>query len=766
VAVLWLVFSYRPAERLPERITAAMALEAFDADNLGRARGLAGQVLDDKSLSANEHAAAAFVLGAATLREAEAMGPKSRRALAEAAVQHLEDARDRGFPPDREAEGEYLLGQGLCLAGQAAAARAALAEALELDCKDPDPDRQRALHRLLAEALASEPKPDLAAALKHNAAFLASDDLTEEEQAEGLIRRAEILFRQGNVADCAAALAGLPKSAQQQPEALLLRAQAMMREAAALRQTAGDDARKQAQEKYQAAIKVLRTADSRDTFGAETGGRAQYLVGVCYRESGDLRAALAQFERTRKTHPDTPEEQAASFQEGELLREAGKDAEAVVAYRRALAACQRSGAEGNPWLPADEFRTRMTAVYQHYLAAGRFDLCAELAQAMAPLSGPAKSLELQADAHQAWARRLAAEADGQPRSKAEAVLRQARSKYRAAGRLFVRLAEAQFASRQYTEHLWNATTSFFAGQDYQAAARTADEYLRHESRKRRPQALVLLGESLLAADRAAEAIKALQECIEFHPRDAAAFQARWLASRACRERGDIERAEALLRENLSGELLTPASKEWRDSLFSLGELLHAERRFAEAVPRLDEALARYGDAPAAIEARYLLADACRQLGHAAADKSRRDLPDAAPPEIHDNYRKALEQFQQLQAALTKQQERDELTPTEAAMLRNSTLAIGGVLCDLGEYDAAARALFAAANRYQLAPEALDVHLRLAAAYRALNKPAEARRVIEQAKLVLARLNPQADFTATTNFGQKEWGEVLAAWEQM
>ena len=68
-----------------------------------------------------------------------------------------------------------------------------------------------------------------------------------------------------------------------------------------------------------------------------------------------------------------------------------------------------------------------------------------------------------------------------------------------------------------------------------------------------------------------------------------------------------------MQDNLSGEQLTPASKEWRDSLFALGDLLHVAARDAEAIPRLEEALERYPDAPQAIGARYLLADSSRRL---------------------------------------------------------------------------------------------------------------------------------------------------------
>jgi tetratricopeptide (TPR) repeat protein len=72
-----------------------------------------------------------------------------------------------------------------------------------------------------------------------------------------------------------------------------------------------------------------------------------------------------------------------------------------------------------------------------------------------------------------------------------------------------------------------------------------------------------------------------------------------------------------------------------------------------------------------------------------------------------------------------------------------------VLADLGQLDTAINAYFTAANRYQHSPEAIDAYVQIAGVYRRLERPTEARRAIEQAKVVLRRLKPDADFAATT-----------------
>ena len=751
----------------PPKVTIEMALEALDEQSYSHAKALADAMLQHPEIKADERSGPAFVLGAAAAYEAEEMGTKTRATRFLVAARYLEEARDRGFPAGRDAEGLYLLARSLFYSGQTTASRAALAEALVLNA-----DRAAELHHMLCEAYLRDAHPRLDEALKHNNALLAIPKLPEGERIEAQIQKAQILFAQGKPAECGVVLAALPTAARELAEVVLLRGQLLMGEGKALQQRVAEDASAAtaAHEKYQAALKLLRLADSRDTLGGTVAAEAMYLIGVCFVELGDTRAALAQLERTRRQNPDTHEALAAGFQEAELYRQMGKDAEALAAYRRLLEAIKTPDGYSNRWLALDEIRTRLVAAFDHYRNEGKFSLCVSLAQALPAVLGRVKAYELEAEADSAWGRRLLAEAEPLVESRAKPLRSEGLAKLHAAGVVFDRLARDQIASRQYTEYLWSSAGAFFQGQDYAAAARMVREYLRNEARRRHPQALVMLAESLLALGRVDDAIKALQECIEFHPRDAATYRARYLASKACLEKGNVEKAEALLRDNLSGEFLSPASKEWRESLFALGELLHGERRYDEAVTRLDEALQRYPEAPQVVEARYLLADAYRRRAQTAADKLKQDLPATSQlvhsKEIHDNLLRALEQYKQLQDLLTRRQEAGVLRSTERAILRNTTFALGSVLSDLGQLEPAIKAYFTAANRYQHSPEAIDAYVQIAGVYRRLDRPTEARRAIEQAKVVLGRMKPDADFTATTNFDRKQWTEVLEALSQL
>ena len=76
------------------------------------------------------------------------------------------------------------------------------------------------------------------------------------------------------------------------------------------------------------------------------------------------------------------------------------------------------------------------------------------------------------------------------------------------------------------------------------------------------------------------------------------------------------------------------------------------------------------------------------------------------------------------------------------------------------YAEALRAYQSAANHYVTTPEVLDAYLRIANVYQRMDRPAEARTSLEQARLALRRIPPEARFDQTTNYDRKQWGELL------
>ena len=89
-----------------------------------------------------------------------------------------------------------------------------------------------------------------------------------------------------------------------------------------------------------------------------------------------------------------------------------------------------------------------------------------------------------------------------------------------------------------------------------------------------------------------------------------------------------------------------------------------------------------------------------------------------------------------------------------------SMAIGDVLFELGRYEAAIKAYSTVTKRYQDKPEVLEAYVRIANAYRRLNKPAEARSALAQARIILGRMKPETQFAQTTNYTRQQWSDRL------
>lgn len=750
------------APPVEKKVTLAMCLEAVDNGSYARAAALAKKLEANGDSSLAKKSGLAYIAGVSAASEAgrikgqTSLEQKSRAEEYTCAARYLEESRELGFPEGHEAEGCYWLGKSLYLGGRISAARDAMEEAISLDCRE-----KSEMHRLLAEAWLRGENADLSRAAAQNEAYLSDDNLSPESRNAAIAQWASALIGQGRIDEGAAALAKLPPEAKRAAPAMVVQARILMHEAKTLA-TKGDETA--AKEKTRRAIALLRKAaqtDAGDTGAAEA---AMYLIGVCFLEANDPRAALAQFQRTRRIHGDREEGAAASLQEADLLRRENDWAGALAAYERGLESAAAPDEYANPWIPLNELRTRAKSLLQAMFDKKEFGECIEAAKVFRPVFGKSRALELTAQTHEAWSKDLFGRAEGLPPAKADSLQREARAHLRQAGDIRAELAELDRMTRQYCDRLWSAASSHFQGRDYRKAIAELDTYLQNESQRRRAGALVMQGEAMLALNRLDDAIAALTECIDYHPKDVASFRARLLLAQAWAEKGEPLRAEAFLVENLTGDLLTPAGKEWRDSLFQLGDLLHAEGRHADAIARLDEALNRYPDAPQAFSARYLLAHSRLVMASAAKDELERDLSAeqraARQQQFTENLAAAEKLYREIREISLRRESRESLRPHEAAIARNAVFALGEILTDQGDFPAAIKMYYAAANRSLDRPEALSAYLEIARLYRRLGKAIESKTTIEQAKVLLASLKADANIEETTNYNRTQWAELL------
>jgi tetratricopeptide (TPR) repeat protein len=190
--------------------------------------------------------------------------------------------------------------------------------------------------------------------------------------------------------------------------------------------------------------------------------------------------------------------------------------------------------------------------------------------------------------------------------------------------------------------------------------------------------------------------------------------------------------------------------------------------FDEAVRTLSEAVQRYPTAPQAVEARYRIAEAHRhsakwprkRLNTVTIETSKALLA----RQMQEELQSAVTDYSALITQLSEQPDAGR-GPTEVAILRNCYFGRADALFDLGlfdpeRYDEAIEAYSAATNRYQHNPESLEAYVRIASCYRRLNRVSEARGTVEQARVVLQRIRPDADFAKTTRLDRQEWMSLL------
>lgn len=740
--------------------SAALALELLDQDDFEAAKQLAEQI-HRRTAEAEPSAVASFVLGAAAVTEARRAAPAGKKNMFLLAARYLQDALARGLAEDRSGEAHWLLGRSLYEAGQTAASQSALTEAVAAR-----PERAAEIRQLLAEAYLRDGPPKLAEALEQNTLCLADEDLDITNRIAAQIQKAEILVTMDKPAGCLETLAAIPPEAGRVPALNVLRGRALLQEAKSLKRNGASAAlQRQIGEKLRAALSALREAQEGDPAYSSTAARqAAYLAGLSLLEAGDATAALDQFKQLRKAEPGTSESLAAAFQEGAILQILKRDAEAASAYCRALDAVGNPDEFRNPWVTLEQLRERTLEVYQRHFESRSYAAAYELAKRAGAVLAADRALEMQGETCRDWGRDLAAQAEKAETAKSAALASEGRRQLRRASRFWRQLAQRRAATQFYPEDVWESARCATEGRDYRLAAEMLDEYIKADPRGRQPKALADLGESRLCLGRIDEAIEAFRDCLERHSRDAAAPRARLLASQAYLEKGDVASAQRMLEENLSGEILTPASREYRESLFALGRLLHQTRRYEEAAAPLEEAVSRYPDLRQAIEARYLIADCNRQTALGEREKLRRDVVEQSRGvrvrRIQEAFTASLEWHRQTQQVLLKRQETSPLDPLEELMLRNSCYFIGSLLADLGQYDAAVEAYKKAVSRYPAAPETLEAQVQIARVLRAMNKPADAQDAIDQARYQLARMKPETPLELTTNHNKSQWAARL------
>lgn len=787
-------------------VTIEAALACLDAGEYDEAREIASQLARKYGNDGRRSGYPLFVQGAVLAEEAAQHGSARENATQFlVAARYLQESRERAFPPGREKEGLYLLGSCLFKAGRFAESLPVLHDALE-----DVPSQKYEIARLLSTAYLRDTVPNLKKARRYNHTWLDDPSLAEDERHEAILQLAEIELGLQDQEACRETLSAIPDDSPLHDQALILRGRLLIQESGRS-VVRGDDTAEAAdqdgnKEKLRAAINVLKRAQSKASSEATTG-QSQYLLGICYRDLGDPRAAKEAFEQTRRRYYQTPEAVAATVAEAELLQKQGQHEAALSLFLEMLREVGEPSFYRNYWISLSRLRERLLEAQKEFTNKHQFQSALSMADAFAPIMGPGKTAAAEAKAHEQWAEYLLKQADELGKADRESARIKARRQFRQAAVKYRELAELRFVSTGYPSYLWKSGDCFRRGQNYRLASRMLRRYLDNMPRKEKAKGWVALGECHLAMGNYHTALGVLDDCIKAFPSHPESYRARLAASRAHRELGELEQAQKLLNDNLHNYSLTPRSRYWKESLFLHGKLLFqqavkreaaarklagekppeseaveqreiafkelkashelfrkAVRSLSERAVREEQAAQAEGRMPDSAEARYYIAESYCHLANLPEDALRREPSQSRRNSLREEMRSYLRQaaraHSELWNRLIDKQTQSELSRIETHVLRNSHFAHANALFRLKEYDEAVDVYTDVANRYQNDPAALEALMQIARCYRRMGSKDEADETLLQARAVFSRIREDADFDRRTRYSREEWKKLI------
>lgn len=794
VGVLW----YGSRETLPppdEQLQ--MALELLDQrDDVAaqqEAGVIAARLLHDRYRDVTFAGGPEFILGILAFRQAESVETLNQNELYTQVVELQIEAEHQLLIAERRPEWNYSLGVSLYHIGRVTEARPHLEKALQTETST---SRWPAVASKLIDIYLDVKTPRLLAkALELSRQLIGDKRLSPDQRDRAYLQRAQVLLALDRTPEAEQIIAEkLSLKARQTPGTRVFHARMLM--ATARREMAAGRT-PVAKKTYDRAVAILRDVSDHPGLENRFPRQASYLIGVSLREQGDIEGAISAFLTTGKQkYEESQEGLAANVAAAELMRKKGRDEEALDAYRRSLQLVRRGQYFPNRWLKRHDFRRALEAAWKSWVQGHKFAEAIELARLMPPVLPDVQAIRFVAVANERWAESLEAELKAAPFREQQRRRHELIRHWQQSGRAFAKLAFALRTTAEYSEILRHSAENYRKGHDFDNALKQLTRFIDTDPTTGLPSALVRRGEILTDLDRLDEALDHYRHVIDMYPDDIAAFEARYLIGRCYLERNEPDKAEQAWREILTSNDLNPKAEEWRRALFSLGRLLAlsadaldaqakspdgvdeeadrkklfhtAARRWDEAIRRLDEYLNRYPQTQEAIAARFLLA---QSLQH-AAEIPRRKLKEAETENAQMELRnamgkrlsRAVMEYRTLQQELIRMDETGRLNTLRTEMLRDCYFDISRTYYTRGEWDKAILTYTSAVNRYPQDPRVVLAYIHMTYCNDALGKPAEARSMLQQARVILNTM-PEGSFDSRhTNSSKADWQRWLQ-WAQ-
>ncbi len=770
IACWWLMDDEKEVRSPADRLRQALKLieETEEPADRNRARDIALTLQEEGYRDPEFAGGIEFVLGIVAFREAETDSEEVPGQGYQRATTYLRTARKLALNAGHRPEWSYAMGVSLYQLGFIAEARPRLEESLETF----PAGKLRASTLLLNACLETRTPESLQAGLELGRTLLEAGGLTPPQTDRFKLQLARIHLALNEHVEASQILEQVSDDARAELATVVLRGQALM-----------------ADQKYRPALELLLPVAA-VTSGDQTLPReASYLAGLCHEELEQFDNAISVYTETARRYEDSDAAVAARLRAATLLRRKGLEEQALTAYRAALRQVRRPEDFHNQWLSAERFRQTVLTAWNEWVEAGEFENAIELATMMPPLFPQTQAQELIARAHEHRAEAIDDELISATWTERKRRRAEQLEQWQESGRAFAQLAELLRATSRYPDVLRTSAEHYRRGHDFDAALRQWTRFINSDPDKYLPNALVHRGEVLMDLGRlegSEGALAHFQRVLENYPRSNAAWDAAFVIGLCYLELNQPDAAEKSWREVLRRDDLTPEADVWRKSLFALGRLLfhraaglkldaaaegvtpkqsaelldQASGTWQEAGDRLSEFLKRYPGSQDAYEARYLLGRALQ----AAADQARRNLQSAetgnARSELREVMREQLRQavthFRRLQTELLKDRQAGQLDDVGETMLRDVHFEIAHTFYALEEFEKAIVNYNSAVNRYQQEPQSLLAYLQMANCYERLNRPVEARSMLEQARVMLDTLPGDAFLPGSTNMSRTEW----------
>ena len=712
----------------------------------------------------------AFILGMCAFRDAIAYDDVGRDMRYLTAASLLREVERQAIPEERRSEWAFAAGISLYRIGRADEAQSLLKEAVETY----PPGKNEAGLLLTQVYMDGRSKHNMELALELNSILIEEAGLQQEDRDTAWLQRAQIMLALERRDESEQALKQVSSEGDRTTGSRILQAQTKM-----------------ADGKFHEALEILKPLSGDVGLQRVYPAQANYLMGACAEQLGELENAVAFYQRTAERFGQSHEALAARLGAAAALRKLGRNEESLDYYAQVLRSVSRPRSFRNRWISLRKLQESVVEAWNAWMEHHFYDEAIALSEMMSPAVPHEQAIELLARANQRWAQHLEADVVRLSVDRQAARRDELQMRWRRAGQAYARLAENCRSTVDYHNALWTSAEDFVKGHDFANAIENLNQFIDNRLSNLLPLALVRRGQCYMNLERLDDALRDFQDAIANNPTDPVAFQARYLIGQCHLERDEISQAELSWRKILDSHDLTPTAIEWRTALYSLGKLLYdvADQalrqskqtvlagqdvntdqqavlmtRFDDAILRLEEFRDRYPHASETVEVRFLLAQALQKSAEFPALRWKYAETDNARNEfrrqMQERLERAIRELQQLQTLLQTLQAAGQLDESGQGMLRNCFFEIANCLFLLERYDAAIAAYSTSAGRYQQEPDSLIAYVQIANCYDHMEKPAEALSTLAQALLILKQL-PDESFSATpSSKSRDDWKRWL------